>query len=204
MKKIDYKKDMRELYLPKNVPAIVDVPTMNFIIVSGEGNPNGRDFAKACEALYSLTYAVKMSYKGSTVPEGYYEYTIFPLEGVWGLIDTSKPVTDKSNYKYEIMIRQPDFLTPELFDYFLAAVKRKKPNEYLSKASFQSITEGMCCQMLHLGSYDDEPASFAMMEKFCGEKGVRRSSMYHREIYLSNPQRTEPQKLKTVLRFQIG
>lgn len=203
MKKIDYKKDMKELYIPGTAPVLVDVPAMNFITVNGEGDPNDQAFAQACEALYSLTYAVKMSYKSSFVPEGYYEYTIFPLEGVWGLIDTSKPIADKSNYKYDIMIRQPDFLMPELFERFLSEVRKKKYNEFLDNASFRSIKEGMCCQMMHLGSYDDEPASFAMMDKYCSEKGYRRSSPYHREIYLTNPQKTEPQKLRTVLRFQV-
>jgi hypothetical protein len=203
MKKVDYKKDMKELYLPKATPAIIQVPSINYITVTGEGDPNQEGFTQACEALYSLAYAVKMSYKGSIVPEGYYEYTVFPLEGVWGLVDTSKPVTDKSNYKYEIMIRQPDFLTSDLFEYFLNSVKKKKPNPYLERASFKCITEGLCCQMMHLGSYDDEPASFALMEKYCADNGYKRASLHHREIYLSNPQKTKPEDLKTVLRFQI-
>ncbi len=202
MKKIDYKKDMKELYLPKTAPVLIQVPPISYITVAGEGDPNAGGFSKAVEALYSLTYAVKMSYKSGTVPEGYYEYAVFPLEGVWDIVDKSKPSTDKSNYKYEIMIRQPDFLTNDLFEYFLIAAKKKKPNPYLESASFKSITEGMCCQMLHLGSYDDEPASFALMEKYCADNGCRRSSLCHREIYLTNPQKTEPNKLKTVLRFQ--
>lgn len=203
MKKIDYKRDMKELYLPKTTPAFIEVPPISYITVTGEGDPNGEGFARACEALYSLTYAVKMSYKSTMVPDGYYEYTVFPLEGVWGLIDTSKPVTDKSNYKYEIMIRQPDFLTNDLFEHFFTVTIKKKPNPYLKRASFKTITEGLCCQMLHLGSYDDEPASFALMEKYCTDNGCRRSSLHHREIYLTNPQKTEPKKLKTVLRFQM-
>lgn len=203
MKKVDYKKDMKELYLPKAAPAFIQVPPINYITVTGEGDPNEEGFTRACEALYSLAYAVKMSYKGIKVPEGYYEYTVFPLEGVWGLADTSKPVSDKSNYKYEIMIRQPDFLTKDLFDYFLSTVKKKKPNPYLERASFKTITEGLCCQMLHLGSYDDEPASFSLMEKFCADNGCRRSSKEHREIYLSDPKKTRPEALKTVLRFRV-
>lgn len=203
MKKVDYKKDMKELYFPKTTPTLIQVPPISYITVSGEGDPNREGFSLACEALYSLAYAVKMSYKSSMVPAGYYEYTVFPLEGVWGLIDVTKPVADKSNYKYEIMIRQPDFLTNDLFGYFLSITKKKKPNPYLDRASFKSIAEGLCCQMLHLGSYDDEAASFALMEKYCADNGYRRSSLHHREIYLTNPQKTKPGDLKTVLRFQV-
>lgn len=199
----DYKKECKELYLPKNVPVVIEVPAMNFVVVSGEGDPNGAEFALATGALYSLTYAVKMSYKSKDVPEGYYEYTIFPLEGVWDLIDKTKPVTDKSNFRYEIMIRQPDFLTPDLFDRFLTATKKKKPNEYLEKASFRTIQEGLCCQMLHIGSYDEEPASFALMKQYCNNNDYKRISEKHREIYLADPRKTEPSKMKTVLRFQV-
>ena len=109
-KKVDYKKDFKHLYLPKTSPEVIEVPSMPFIMVNGSGDPNGADFAKATEALYSLSYAVKMSYKKDVVLAGYYEYTVFPLEGVWGLIDKSIPATVKSNLQYTIMIRQSDFL----------------------------------------------------------------------------------------------
>lgn len=190
--KVDYKKDFKHLYLPKARPEMVQVPKMMFIMVDGSGDPNGEDFSRAVEALYSLCYAVKMSTKSDDVPEGYYEYTVFPLEGVWDLLDRTKPSTDKSNYKYTIMIRQPDFLTEQSFQRFLEQTKRKKPNPFLESARFESVEEGMCCQMMHLGSYDDEPASFARMEAFCEENGYIRSSKLHREIYLSDPRRTKP------------
>ena len=106
---VDYKKDFNHLYLPKTLPEVIEVPSMSFLMINGLGDPNGEDFAKATEALYSLSYAVRMSYKKDVVPVGYYEYTVFPLEGVWDLLDYSKPATDKSNFKYTIMIRQPDF-----------------------------------------------------------------------------------------------
>ena len=129
-RKIDYKKDFKHLYVPKTVPEIVDVPMMPFYMVDGSGDPNGDEFAKATEALYSLSYAVKMSYKSADVPPGYYEYTVFPLEGVWDLIDRSKPPTDKSNFKYTIMIRQPDFMTESLFERFREQTMKKKANPY--------------------------------------------------------------------------
>ncbi|AEV67577.1 GyrI-like domain-containing protein [Acetivibrio clariflavus] len=203
MSKLDYKKDFKELYLPKTTPSIVDVPAMTFAIIDGQGDPNGEDFALATEALYSFSYKVKMSYKSKDVPEGYYDYTVFPLEGVWDLVDKSKPITDKSNFAYSIMIRQPDFLTEELFKRFVNEAKNKKTNAYLDKIRYATITEGLCCQILHIGSYDDEPASFEKMEQFCRDNGYERICLKHREIYLSDPRKTEADKLKTVLRFNV-
>lgn len=203
MSKLDYKKAFKELYLPKNNPSIVDVPAMTFAIIDGQGDPNGEDFALATEALYSFSYSVKMSYKSKDVPKGYYDYTVFPLEGVWDLVDKSKPITDKSNFAYSIMIRQPDFLTEELFKRFVNEAKNKKTNAYLDKIRYATITEGLCCQILHIGSYDDEPASFEKMEQFCRDNGYERICLKHREIYLSDPRKTEADKLKTVLRFNV-
>lgn len=203
MKKIDYKKDYKELYLPKDVPSIITVPSMNFMMIEGQGDPNREVFALKTAALYSLSYAVKMSYRSGRVPEGYYEYTVFPLEGVWDLVDKTKPHTDKNNLAYRIMIRQPDFLTPELFDRFLTETKKKKPNPFLNEVQLGTVNEGLCCQMLHLGSYDTESESFSRMEQFCKENGYRRSLLTHREIYLTDPRRSEAEKLKTVLRFQV-
>lgn len=201
--KVDYKKDYKRLYMPKASPEIVEVPEMPFVMIGGSGDPNGEDFARATEALYSLSYAVKMSYKSDDVPAGYYEYTVFPLEGVWDLLDRSKPATDKSNFAYTIMIRQPDFLTETGFERFLEQTKRKKPNPFLEKARFEQAADGWSCQMMHIGSFDDEPASFAQMEAFCIQQGFVRASKTHREIYLSDPRKIEPAKMKTVLRFPV-
>jgi hypothetical protein len=203
-RKVDYKKDFKPLYLPKPLPEIVDVPEMPFFMIDGSGDPNGEEFAKATEALYSMSYAVKMSYKSDDVPAGYYEYTVFPLEGVWDLVDRTKPPTDKSNLKYTIMIRQPDFLTQKEFERFWEQTKKKKHNPFLENVRFERLADGLCCQMLHIGSFDDEPASFARMEAFCQEQGYIRASKIHREIYLSDPRKTEAAKLKTVLRFPAG
>jgi hypothetical protein len=176
---------------------------MKFACIDGKGDPNGDEFALATAALYSFSYTVKMSYKSKEVPKGYYDYTVFPLEGVWDLVDKTKPITDKSNYAYSIMIRQPEFLDDELFERFIMETKNKKPNDYLDKIKLITITEGMCCQMLHLGSYDDEPASFEKMECYCRDNGYERSSLKHREIYISDPRKTEASRLKTVLRFKV-
>jgi hypothetical protein len=202
-KKVDYKKDFKHFYVPKKLPEIVEVPKMPFFMISGSGDPNGEEFVRVIEALYSLSYAVKMSYRSDDVPAGYYEYTVFPLEGVWDLLDRSKPPTDKNNFKYTIMIRQPDFLTEEGFERFLEQTKRKKANPFLEKVRFEHATDGLSCQMMHIGSFDDEPKSFEQMEVFCTEHGYSRTSKIHREIYLSDPRKTEPAKLKTVLRFPV-
>ncbi|MFT8310151.1 MAG: GyrI-like domain-containing protein [Sporolactobacillus sp.] len=203
MDKVDYKKDFKGLNLPKQKPVIVHVPEIRFVTIEGSGDPNGEKFAQATAALYSLSYAVKMSYKKDTVPDGYYEYVVFPLEGVWDLVDKTLPPTVKSNFKYTLMIRQPDFLTTELFERFLSETKKKKPNSFLDQVTFSTLEEGLCCQMLHKGSYDNEPKSFERMAEFCSEQGYRRVSKTHREIYLSDPRRTEPEKLKTVLRYRV-
>jgi Uncharacterized conserved protein len=203
MDKVDYKKDFKELYLPKQHPAILNIPAINFIVIEGSGDPNGEDFAQATAAIYALSYAVRMSYKSKDVPKDYYQYTVFPLEGVWDLVDKSLPPTVKSNLKYQLMIRQPDFLTDALFDRFLSETKLKKPNPFLDQAKCLTINEGLCCQMLHVGSYDDEQASFEIMTHYCEESGYQRAVKTHREIYLSDPRRVEVSKRKTVLRFQV-
>lgn len=203
MDKVDYKKDFKNLYLPKQEPVILNVPAINFIVIEGSGDPNGEAFAQATAAIYALSYAVRMSYKSSRVPNGYYQYTVFPLEGVWDLIDKSLPPTVKSNLKYQLMIRQPDFLTDELFERFLSETKKKKPNPFLDQARLLTINEGLCCQMLHVGSYDAEPASFESMAHYCEQNGYQRAAKTHREIYLSDPRRVEVEKRKTVLRFRV-
>jgi len=201
--KIDYKKTFKSLYLPKGKPEIIDVPKMKFIMISGTGDPNNEEFEKSVEALYALSYAVKMSYKTKDVPLGYYEYTVFPLEGIWDLVDLTLSEKDKNNFKYTIMIRQPDFLTDEWFEKFLAQTKKKKPNPFLEKAVLGEMTDGLCCQMMHIGSYDDEPESFAKMQLYCEEQGYIRINKTHREIYISDPRRTDTAKMKTVLRFIV-
>jgi len=203
MDKLDYKKEYKELYLPKNKPIVIDVPEMSFAIIDGEGDPNGKEFSLDVEALYSFSYAVKMSYKSQEIPKGFYNYTVFPLEGVWDLADKTKLIADKSNFVYSIMIRQPDFLTDELFEQFITGIKKKKNNVYIDKIKYATISEGLCCQMLHLGSYYDEPVSFEIMKQFCIDNGYERTFKRHREIYLSDPRKTEAYKLKTVLRFNV-
>lgn len=146
--KFDYKKAYKDLYSPKQTPSIIHIPKIKFIVIEGKGDPNTDEFALATAALYSISYAVKMSYKSSSIPDRYYDYIVFPLEGEWDLEDKSKAVTDKSNYIYRIMIRQPDFLTMDLFNRFLVETKKKKPNDYLYLIRYEEFEEGFaarCC-----------------------------------------------------------
>ncbi len=174
-----------------------------FAIIDGAGDPNGHVFGDSVAALYSFSYAVKMSYKTSNVPQGFFDYTVFPLEGEWDLVDKSISSIIKDNYSYSIMIRQPEFLTEDLFERFLRETKSKKPNSLLDLVRLDNLEEGLCCQMLHIGSFDDEPASFDLMKEYCKANGYSRTSMKHREIYLSDPRKTATDKLKTVLRFKV-
>jgi len=204
MLKYEWKKAAKEFYLPKNRPEVVTVPEFKFLMLDGKGNPNEAGFAEAIGVLYLLSYSLKMLPKRGITPEGYFDYTVFPLEGVWDLAEEARglEVLDKDSLIYTLMIRQPDFVTPELMQDIIKEVRNKKPHPLLEKVKFDTMAEGLCVQMLHLGPYDDEPQSFANMERFCSEHNLKRLSKVHREIYLSDFRKTQPDKLKTVLRFQ--
>jgi len=180
---------------------------MNFFTIKGEGNPNHPEFGEYISVLYSLSYGVKMSPKQGFAPANYFEYSIYPLEGVWDLkVDTrtkSMEKLDKDALVFNLMIRQPEFVTPEFAAEVINRVSKKKPHPLLGKVKFETITEGDCVQMLHPGSYDEEPASFACMEAYAEANGWKRVSKIHREIYLSDARKTAPEKLRTILRFKI-
>lgn len=195
--------ELKKFYQPKFEPMIVDVPLFRFITIEGKGNPNHQEFSLATEALYTLSYAFKMSYRKPNPPLGYYEYNVFPLEGVWDLVDKSKDSTDKDNYQYKIMIQQPDFVDKILYDQYLEQVIQKKDNPKLKCLKLEDIHEGLCCQMLHAGSYDQEKLTFEIMEQYCEQNGYERISKCHREIYLSDPRKVDQEKLKTILRFSV-
>lgn len=198
--KYEWKKQERELYMPKSKPQIITVPKQNFFAIKGKGNPNEIDFAKKIGVLYSLSYAVRMMPKSGYTPEGYFEYTVYPLEGVWEGGDAS----DKSSYIYTIMVRQPDFVTNEIAVKAMETVKKKKPHQFLSDAFFCEIEDGLSVQMLHVGDYDNEPLSFAEMNKYIENNGFIRNIDNHREIYLSDANKVERDKLKTVLRYTVS
>jgi len=157
--------------------------------------------------LYSLSYAIKMSPKKGIEPKGYFDYAVYPLEGVWDINEEAKLTfsgkIDKNDLVFNLMIRQADFVDEEYALMIVELVKRSKPHELLSQVKFEHITEGDCVQMLHLGSYDSEPDSFQKMEDFAVKENINRISKVHREIYLSDARKVEPEKLKTVLRFKV-
>lgn len=210
--KLDYKKAYREFYLPPTVPHIIEVPEMLFIAVDGQGDPNTSPaYRHALEALYGLSYAIKMSKMDGSQPEGYHEYTVFPLEGLWDLGDLNSisaafEIKDKGSFLCTSMIRQPDFVTPAVFEQARDKVARKKPSLNLSAARLMRYQEGLCVQMMHIGPYDAEPASVRAMARFAEEQGYVHdfeSGRRHHEIYLSDPRKTTPDKLKTVLRHPV-
>jgi hypothetical protein len=202
--KYEWKKQEKEFYLPKEKPESVVVPKFKFFMLNGKGNPNNAEFSEAVTVLYSLAYAVKMLPKKGITPVGYFDYTVYPLEGVWDLAEEARllEVLDKDSLIYTIMIRQPDFVTDELAEEVVKGVKAKKPHPLLDEVKFTSLEEGLCVQMLHIGPYDDEPKTFSQMEEYCTQQGLKRTSKIHREIYISDPRKTEPNKLKTLLRFR--
>jgi hypothetical protein len=203
--KSDWKKDEKQLYLPGREPCAISVPSLPFFLLEGKGNPNTPEFGLVVQSLYSLSYTVKMSPRAGFAPAGYEEYCVYPLEGVWDVTDEAKKnfiKLDKNDFTYTIMIRQPAFVTPEFAALAIERAVAKKPELPIRRARFETLEEGLCVQMFHIGSYDDEPASFARMEEFCRAQGLERASKTHREIYVSDPGKTAPERLITVLRFR--
>lgn len=205
--KIEWKKQDKQFYLPKNKPEVITIPPFKFFTIRGEGNPNDEAFGEYVGTLYALSYAVKMSPKSGNAPDGYLEYSVYPLEGVWDYTEEgrkkSKELVDKNEFVFHLMIRQPDFVTEEFARKIIEKTAAKKPHPLLSQAKFEVIEEGKSVQMMHIGKYDDEPASFTQMEVFTRENNLQRTSLTHREIYISDPRRGNPETMKTVLRYQV-
>ncbi len=204
----DYKKEYKEFYLPKNTPEIVNVPKMNFIAVRGKGDPNSEsgEYKDAIGLLYGIAFTIKMSYKGSYKIKGYFEYVVPPLEGLWyqeGIdgMDYSK----KDKFNWISIIRLPDFVTKEDFDWAISEATKKKKQDY-SKVEFFTYDEGLCVQIMHIGSYDDEPTSVQKMHEYMTNSGYELdidNSRRHHEIYLSDPRKCDVSRLKTVIRHPI-
>lgn len=209
--KYEWRKKDKGLYLPKTEPVVMEIPTMNYLKVEGVGNPDSEAFSQCVAALYALSYGIRMAPKKGYAPEGYYEYTVFPLEGIWSLNDEGKMkyregaciVELKDDMTYTMMIRQPEFVTSEVVEAIRPDVLRKKKSPRTGDVRFESLTEGKCVQMMHIGSYDDEPASFDRMEAYASEARLVRKGKEHKEIYLSDPSKAAPEKLKTTLRFWV-
>lgn len=204
----DYKKEYKEFYLPPQKPVIVDVPEMNYVAVRGVGNPNEEngEYKTAIGLLYGIAFTIKMSYKSDYKMDGYFEYTVPPLEGLWWQPGTAKvEYSHKDAFHWISMIRLPDFVTPKDFSWAVGEATKKKKLDF-SNAEFLTYNEGLCVQCMHLGSYDDEPATIAAMESFAEKNGYKieiTPQRLHHEIYLSDPRKADVSKLKTVVRHPI-
>ena len=204
----DFKKEYREFYMPGNQPEIVTVPRANYIAVRGSGDPNqeGGDYQRAVGVLYAVAYTIKMSYKGSRRIEGFFEYVVPPLEGFWWQEGTpGVDYSDKSRFNWISVIRLPDFVKREDFDWAVKEASKKKKLD-CSTAEFLTVDEGLCVQIMHLGSYDDEPATVAALDAFLEENEYENDfsgDRLHHEIYLSDPRRSAPEKWRTVIRHPV-
>ena len=203
----DYKKEYKEFYAPKNKPSIVKIPCMNYIAVRGKGNPNDEnsEYKKSIGLLYTISYTIKMSKMGSHLIEGYFDYVVPPLEGLWW--QEGKDGVDyqhKESFCFISLIRLPDFVTKEDFDWAIKEATKKKNMDF-SKVEFFCYEEGICVQCMHIGSYDDEPLTIRSLHQFIAKEGYETDldSRYHHEIYLSDPRKCNIDKCKTVIRIPI-
>ena len=204
----DFKKEYKEFYMPKQKPEIIEVPEMNYIAVRGKGNPNaeGGDYQKAMEVLYSLAYTIKMSYKTDYKIDGFFEYVVPPLEGFWWQENVDGiDYGDKDSFCWISCIRLPDFVKKEDFEWAVKTAEEKKKRDF-SSAEFLTVSEGLCVQIMHMGSFDNEPESVGIMDKFLAENGyicdITEKRLHH-EIYLSDARKVPPEKWKTVIRHPI-
>ena len=204
----DFKKEYKEFYLPKNKPQIVNVPKANYIAIRGQGNPNeeGGAYQRAIGVLYAVAYTLKMSYKTDYKIAGFFEYVVPPLEGFWwqdGICGVD--YSNKATFNWISVIRLPDFITKKDFDWAVKTASEKKKVD-CSKAEFLTVEEGLCVQIMHISSFDDEPATVTLMDKYLEANGYEKDfsdTRLHHEIYLSDPRKSTPDKQKTVIRHPI-
>ncbi len=206
--KHEWRKKEKSAYLPNLKPEFIDIQEYQFIVLNGEGNPNSKFFSDCIGALYSVAYAIKMNLKKmEKPPKDYQDWTVYPLEGVWDISKEAKlnfnGKINKDDLVFDLMIRQPDFVSNDFFNEVLELTKKKKPHKLLGKIELKKIRDGKSVQMLHVGSYDNESESFEQMEKFASNLSLKRKSKVHREIYLSDFRKVPEDKLKTTLRFQV-
>ena len=204
----DYKKEYKEFYMPTNKPSIIRVPSMHYIAVRGQGDPNAEDgaYKQAIGLLYGIAFTIKMSKKGNHQMEGYFDYVVPPLEGFWWQ-DGADGIdyTQKDTFKWISVIRLPDFVTKDEFNWAIEEATRKKKTDF-SKVEFFAYEEGLCVQCMHIGSYDDEPATVERMHDYMHKQGYvldLTDQRMHHEIYLSDARKVAPEKRKTVIRHPI-
>ena len=204
----DFKKEYKEFYMPKSKPAIVTVPKANYIAVRGKGNPNEEDgaYQKAISVLYAIAYTLKMSYKTDYKINGFFEYVVPPLEGFWWQEDINGiDYGNKDSFNWISVLRFPDFISRENFDWAVNTAAKKKKLD-CSSAEFLTIDEGLCVQIMHIGPFDDEPESVAKMDAYLSENGYENDlsdTRLHHEIYMSDARKVAPEKWKTVIRHPI-
>ncbi len=204
----DFKKEYKEFYLPKNTPQIITVPKANYIAVRGQGDPNeeGGAYQQAISILYAVAYTLKMSYKTDYKIEGFFEYVVPPLEGFWWQdhLDGADR-SDKTAFNWISVIRLPDFVTKTDFEWAVQAATKKKKLD-CSNAEFLTVDEGLCVQIMHLGAFDDEPATIAIMDEYLAQNGYENDlneRRLHHEIYMSDARKVASEKWRTVIRHPI-
>ena len=205
----DFKKEYKEFYMSKNKPSIVAIPKMNYIAVRGKGDPNEEngEYKVSIGLLYAIAFTIKMSYKGDYKIDGYFQYVVPPLEGFWwqGGLENGIDYNNKSEMNFISVIRLPDFVTKKDFDWAVEQATQKKKQDF-SKVEFLTYDEGLSVQCMHIGSYDDEPATVELMHNYIKENGYEldiTDKRLHHEIYLSDPRRCDVSRLKTVIRHPI-
>ena len=204
----DFKKEYKEFYMPKNKPEIVTVPQANYIAVRGKGNPNEIDgaYQKAISILYAVAYTLKMSYKTEHKIEGFFEYVVPPLEGFWWQDNVDGiDYADKAAFNWISVIRLPEFITQKDFEWAVETASEKKKLD-CSSAEFLTVDEGLCVQIMHIGAFDDEPQTVALMDEYIAQNGYENDiteSRLHHEIYLSDARKVAPEKWKPVIRHPI-
>lgn len=204
----DYKKEYKEFYMPKAKPEIVTVPKMNYLAVRGSGDPNveGGEYKESIGLLYGIAFTIKMSKMGNHRIEGYFDYVVPPLEGFWWQEGTEGiDYSRKEDFKWISMIRLPDFVSEEDFKWAVSEATAKKKQDF-SKVEFLSVEEGLCVQCMHIGAYDNEPETVALMDRYLEENGYENDfspERMHHEIYLSDARRVAPERRKTVIRHPV-
>jgi len=204
---IDYKKEYKDLYLPKIEPSLIKIPEMAFVAIDGKGDPNDNngEYQTALGIIYGIQYTIKMSKKGTNVPNGYYDYVVPPLEGLWWTLDKKIDLKNKSKFNWISMIRLPEYVNKDVFKWACEeASKKKKINT--EKAYLYKLNEGLCVQCMHIGSFDNEPKTMKLIDNFIENKNLVNDvneKRKHHEIYLSDFRKTETNKLKTVLRIPV-
>lgn len=208
MVSMDFKKEEKQLYQPKTIPVLIDVPEIPFIMINGKGNPNNLDgeYKTAVELLYSLSYTIKMSKMRTEKLEGYFDFVVPPLEGLWSLPD-GKPADHlrKDDLIWISMIRVPSFVTPAVFEWACNSLRENKGLD-ASAVRLERFTEGLCVHCMHIGLFNDEPATIGKIEQFIVDQGLANDISdlrHHHEIYLSDPRKSDPAKMKTVIRIPV-